>query len=144
MNNSSKKKKYKHKNSYARKIALEAIYQVEVGAKNSKEILVLDWIEEKIKPSIKNYAIELILGSLEKKEKNKVTIQKYSHKDYTQISIVIRSLLQLAFWELQSQKEEVPIIIDEILELVREYDGEESVAFVNGILDAFHKAKNGL
>jgi len=31
------------------------------------------------------------------------------------------------------------VIIDEALELARQFSGEESVSFINGVLDAVHK-----
>jgi transcription termination factor NusB len=31
------------------------------------------------------------------------------------------------------------VVIDEALELARQFSGEESVGFVNGILDAIHR-----
>ena len=30
----------------------------------------------------------------------------------------------------------VPVVIDEALELARQFSGDESVAFINGVLDA--------
>jgi N utilization substance protein B len=32
-----------------------------------------------------------------------------------------------------------PVVIDEALELARRYSNEESVQFVNGVLDAVHR-----
>ncbi len=32
-----------------------------------------------------------------------------------------------------------PVVIDEALELARQFSGDESVSFVNGVLDAVHR-----
>jgi hypothetical protein len=32
-----------------------------------------------------------------------------------------------------------PVVIDEALELARQFSGDESVSFINGVLDAVHK-----
>ena len=37
--------------------------------------------------------------------------------------------------ELQSGRLDARIIIDDLLNLTRKYDGKDSVAFVNGVLD---------
>ncbi len=34
------------------------------------------------------------------------------------------------------------MVIDEALELARQFSGEESVAFINGVLDAVHEAES--
>lgn len=50
---------------------------------------------------------------------------------------VDRAILRLAVWELRSRAD-VPtaVIIDEAVELAKEYSTERSASFVNGVLDA--------
>ena len=52
---------------------------------------------------------------------------------------VDRNILRLAIFEMTRQKTPVAIVIDEALELARQFSGEESVKFINGVLDAVHK-----
>ena len=52
---------------------------------------------------------------------------------------VDRNILRLALFEMQATDTPPPIVIDEALELAREFSGDESVAFVNGILDAVRR-----
>ncbi len=49
---------------------------------------------------------------------------------------VDRNILRLATFELLDAKLPAAVIIDEALELARKFSGNESVAFVNGVLDA--------
>jgi len=49
---------------------------------------------------------------------------------------VDRNILRLAAFELFEGKLPYAVIIDEALELARRYSGNESVSFVNGVLDA--------
>jgi transcription antitermination protein NusB len=50
-------------------------------------------------------------------------------------------VLRLAVCELLTHPETPPkVIINEALELARTFSGDESVAFVNGVLDAVRKA----
>jgi transcription antitermination protein NusB len=53
--------------------------------------------------------------------------------------IVDRNILRLAIYEMSRQKTPPAVVIDEALELARQFSGEGSVAFINGILDAVHK-----
>jgi N utilization substance protein B len=55
---------------------------------------------------------------------------------------VDRNILRLALFEMQATDTPPPVVIDEALELAREFSGDESVAFVNGILDAVHRETN--
>lgn len=52
---------------------------------------------------------------------------------------VDRNILRLALYEMQATETPAPVVIDEALELAREFSSDESVAFVNGILDAVHR-----
>lgn len=53
--------------------------------------------------------------------------------------IVDRNILRLAIYEMSKQETPAAVVIDEALELARQFSGEESVSFINGVLDAVHK-----
>lgn len=52
---------------------------------------------------------------------------------------VDRNILRLAVYEMSSTDTPAPVVIDEALELAREFSTDESVAFINGVLDALHR-----
>ncbi len=52
---------------------------------------------------------------------------------------VDRNILRLAAYEMTESQLPPAVIIDEALELTRRFSGDESVAFVNGVLDAIHR-----
>ena len=50
------------------------------------------------------------------------------------------AILRLAIWELCFQKKEPPkVIIDEAVELAKEFGGENSPSFVNGVLGTIYE-----
>lgn len=51
---------------------------------------------------------------------------------------VDRNILRLAIFEMGANTP-APIVIDEAIELARQFSGDESVGFINGVLDAVHK-----
>jgi N utilization substance protein B len=53
--------------------------------------------------------------------------------------IVDRNILRLAIYEMSRQETPPAVVIDEALELARQFSGEGSVPFINGVLDAVHK-----
>ena len=56
---------------------------------------------------------------------------------------VDRNILRMAIYEMSRQETPAAVVIDEALELARQFSGEESVSFINGILDAVHKQEGG-
>ncbi|HEV2295443.1 MAG TPA: transcription antitermination factor NusB [Tepidisphaeraceae bacterium] len=53
---------------------------------------------------------------------------------------VDRSILRLAVWELTGGTQTPPkVVIDEAIELAKEFSTEQSPAFINGVLDAILK-----
>jgi len=56
---------------------------------------------------------------------------------------VDRNILRLAVYEMSELKTPAPVVIDEALELARQFSGDESVSFINGVLDAVHKEGHG-
>ena len=49
---------------------------------------------------------------------------------------VDRAILRLAIWELTNSTTPPKVVIDEAIELAKEFSTEQSPAFVNGVLDA--------
>jgi N utilization substance protein B len=50
--------------------------------------------------------------------------------------VVDRNILRLAIYEMTEGLTPAVVVIDEALELARRFSGDDSVAFINGILDA--------
>ena len=57
---------------------------------------------------------------------------------------VDRNLLRMAVWELTNQATPPKVVIDEAIELSKEYSTEQSAGFINGVLDAIHKENQAL
>jgi transcription antitermination protein NusB len=53
--------------------------------------------------------------------------------------VVDRNVLRIAVYEMLRTETPPAVIIDEALELARRFSGEESVHFVNGVLDAVRR-----
>src|SRR3954471_16708620 len=52
---------------------------------------------------------------------------------------VDRSLLRLAVWELTNTVTPPKVVIDEAIELAKEFSTEQSAGFINGVLDSVLK-----
>jgi transcription antitermination protein NusB len=64
---------------------------------------------------------------------------KSAHWRIERMPIVDRNILRLAIYEMTELGTPGPVAIDEALELARQFSGDESVSFINGVLDAVHR-----
>lgn len=55
------------------------------------------------------------------------------------MAVVDRNILRLALYELGQAQVPAIVVIDEALELARQFSNEESLSFINGVLDAIYK-----
>lgn len=62
-----------------------------------------------------------------------------AHWRIERMPAVDRNVLRIAVYEMLRTDTPAAIVIDEALELARRYSNEESVQFVNGVLDAVHR-----
>jgi transcription antitermination protein NusB len=66
--------------------------------------------------------------------------EKSEHWRLERMPAVDRNLLRLAIYEMSAMGTPAAVVIDEALELARQFSGDESVSFINGVLDAVHRS----
>lgn len=89
-----------------------------------------------------SYIDNVVAGVANREEALNEQIQKYSIGwDVTRISKLARSVMQLAMYEILYM-EDIPtgVAISEAVRLAKKYDGDDTGAFVNGILGAFARS----
>ena len=64
---------------------------------------------------------------------------KSSNWRIERMPVVDRNILRLAIYEMDELQTPPAVVIDEALELARQFSGDESVAFINGVLDAIRR-----
>ena len=129
----------KYPDSHAREIAMQALYQMKVVKISLQEVNELSWLNTSPSEEIRTHCLSLISEVFENHDKSIEIIQKYSHKDLTQISNLLLCILQIGFCELKKNKWNDSMLMNDLLELARKYAGEDAVALTNGILDAVCK-----
>lgn len=96
--------------------------------------------ESEKKPKPDKFMEELVRGTVANVDEIDGKIQaKSEHWRLERMAIVDRNILRLAIYELNQKKVPAPVIIDEALELARQFSNPESVSFINGVLDAVHR-----
>jgi|TARA_B100000902_G_scaffold365321_1_gene386176 N utilization substance protein B len=84
-----------------------------------------------------SYAIELVDGIIEKKEVIDSMIRELvDNWEFSRIAKADLALLRLAIYEIQYRLDIPPVVvIDETLEISKEFSTENSKKFLNGVLD---------
>ena len=103
--------------------------------------------ENETKPKPDRFMEELVRGTVAKVAQIDKKIEgKSEHWRLERMPAVDRNILRLAIFEMGQNALPAPVIIDEALELARHFSSDESLAFINGVLDAIHRqsvAANG-
>jgi len=96
--------------------------------------------EDKVRPQRDEFLDQLVTGVTEKLAEVDAHISAHAeHWRIERMPAVDRNVLRLAVYELMAFDTPPAVVIDEALELARKFSGEESVQFVNGVLDAVHR-----
>lgn len=120
---------------------MQALYQAEIR-KEDMAIIVADFL--KTEPDYPEYTREwaslLATETWKQREAFDVIVQRYSIGwDLDRINLVDRSLLRLALYEIIHTQTPHSVIINEIIELSKQFSTDESPKFINGILGSFVK-----
>jgi transcription antitermination protein NusB len=129
----------------SRKRALQVLFEwdmrgepIERAISHYYEGLYSEESENKPKPD--KFMEELARGTVAKAaEIDKRIEAKSENWRLERMPVVDRNILRLAIYELSQQAVPAPVIIDEALELARKFSNDESISFINGILDAVHR-----
>ncbi|MBO5505427.1 MAG: transcription antitermination factor NusB [Clostridia bacterium] len=124
----------------AREYAFILLFQYKFQPDSIGE-LIEDFVAE-YKPGIQEEYIKNAVNTTIEKigELDGIIDEKSANWKADRLSYVCQSILRLAICEiLYFEDIPVPVSINEAIALIKKYDGEESVNFVNGILGSFKK-----
>ena len=127
----------------AREYALQMLFQWDLGRDSPEKVQELFWsntrpLEDE---SLHVAANELFRGAVGAAEEIDQRIRSSAeHWRLERIAAVDRNVLRLGIYELLHHRETpAPVVINEALEIARKFSGEDSVKFINGLLDHIRK-----
>lgn len=129
----------------SRRRALQVLFEwdmrggaIDSAVEHYYETLYSEESENQPKPD--KFMEELVRGTVTNAPQIDKQIEaKSQHWRLERMPVVDRNILRLAIYELSTKVLEAPIVIDEALELARQFSGDEAVSFINGILDAVRR-----
>lgn len=123
----------------SRELALQILFQREFTQQIDFNEFV-SMLDESIDRETQDYARTLVDGVQKNKDQIDSWIQAASrHWKMERMSVVDRTILRIACFEIKMENMKPKIAIDEAVEIAKKYGNTESGAFVNGILDQISK-----
>jgi transcription antitermination protein NusB len=126
----------------AREYALQMLFQLDFTKRAyDKKALEEFWSGKKEQSDIKEFAVELVRGTLDNLNKIDAMIETFTENWLLKrMAAVDRNILRFAAYEILFRKDIPPAVtINEALEIAKKYSSTEAAAFLNGVLDRLAK-----
>jgi len=131
----------------ARQAALQMLYQWEVGRVPIADVRERFWTEAPVDPPIEDevrgFASRLADGvAAHVDELDPIIVEAADHWRLERMHVMDRLILRLAVYEFLYEPDTPgKVVINEALELARAFSADDSVRFINGILDAIRRTR---
>lgn len=124
-----------------REYALQMLYAMDLTGYQPDQVFAGFYAIQDLNRDAFYYARRLVDGVHGHLDEIDTALTKYAeHWKIHRMAAVDRNLLRLGLYELMYIKEvPFPIVINEALEIVKEFSDQEGTQFLNGILDAARK-----
>ena len=129
----------------ARTIAVQTMYRFEISRAPLSELLDFSWVGPKRRgsraPATFDFAALLVAGCIENLAAvDREIVRHLDHWDIERVSRVDLSVLRVGTYCLLYQRD-IPaeVTIDESVAIARQFGGEHSYRFVNGVLDGIFR-----
>lgn len=136
------KKKRVNKRHASRIYAMQALYQWHFTQQNPADLtedFIYDFPVSDSGADVPFFR-QLLGGALEKQEELDALISQCMTRKLALLNPVELAILRLAVYELSCHKEvPAPVVMNEAIELAKEYGAKDGYKFVNGVLNAVIK-----
>ena len=132
-----------------RVLAFQTLYSYEVGGIPLEDLLTFSWVSENGVPAEnankEEYAFARLLaaGTVEHLSEIDENIKKHlaANWDFTRVNKVSLSILRMSVYSLLYQKDVgASVVIDEAIQIAKEFGAYDSFRFINAVLDKVGKA----
>jgi N utilization substance protein B len=121
----------------AREAALKVLFQMDLSGINAEKGLSAYWESFDLEAEGDEYAEQLVKGIEAHHEEIDEAIREASTRwRLERMATVDRNVLRIGTYELVHRPDvPVRVVLDEAIELAKRFGGEDSSAFINGVLD---------
>ena len=134
-----------------RVLAFQTLYSYEVGGIPLEDLLTFSWVSENGVPAEKanteEYAFARLLaaGTVEHLSEIDENIKKHlaANWDFNRVNKVSLSILRMSVYSLLYQNDVgASVVIDEAIQIAKEFGADDSFRFINAVLDKIGKASS--
>jgi N utilization substance protein B len=133
-----------------RVLAVQALFAYDFTHCGIPELTNFSWIPEDeeesnsqtVDENIRNFAVLLITGSIENLQTIDSLIQKHlEHWEMGRLNRIDLAVLRISVFSLLFMKD-IPasVVIDEAVDIAKDFGTDESYRFINGVLDGIRKS----
>ena len=122
------------------------LFQIDLTRVSAQEVFPQFWPgQPQTAEDVRAFAQELVLGVMRHRAMlDGIVAGSSAHWRVERMAVVDRNVLRMAVYEMLFTPDTPRVvIIDEAIEVAKRFGGEESGAFVNGVLDAIRKSADG-
>ena len=128
-------------------IAFQTLYRYEFTREDVLSLYDFTWLNENKQKQIKEISFDfarlIITGTIEHLDEIDRKIKDHlEHWDFSRLSKVDLSILRISTYSLLFQQD-IPysVSIDEAIDIAKEFGGNDSYKFINGVLDSIRKSQ---
>ena len=129
-----------------REAALQLLYQWEIGRLDRArlaEAADFYWTVHPGPATRRAFAQGLVAGTIEHVDTIDPLLESHAQNwRLSRMAVVDRLIMRLAVYELIHSDTPPAVVINEALELARTFGTEQTVRFVNGVLDSIHRRRS--
>lgn len=120
----------------ARQFAVQAVYQWQITQANVGQIIEQFSVDQDLSKTDVPYFKELLTGVVNRVESLDEKLSPYLSRKIEDVDMVDIAVLRIAMFEL-TYRSDVPhkVVLNEAIELAKDFATDESYKFVNGVLD---------
>ncbi|MGX3045008.1 transcription antitermination factor NusB [Helicobacter sp. T3_23-1056] len=128
--------------THAREAVIALLYAYQSGNANTKDFAPNFLESRKIKNKQKDFALGLFGGVMEHLESIDFELaQNLQEWDFERLGQMEKSILRLGAYEIAHTSTQSAIVINEAIELAKNYADENATKLINGVLDKIKKVK---
>ncbi len=129
-----------------REAAMRILYSMEFSAQSADLAAADYWLEHKVSDQLKDFTMTMVNGVNDARAELDAIISAASDNwPVARMADIDKNILRIATWELKEHSE-IPtaVVIDEAVEMAKQYAAPDSSSFINGILGRIQKdVRNG-
>ena len=120
---------------------MQMLFQWDMSQQDPSRLEAKFWKSAKAADETRAFANELFEGAAKEAAALDELIGRHAENwRFERLAAIDRAILRLGIYEMRGAETPPKVVLNEAVELAKKFSSEESGAFVNGVLDAFHKS----